>query len=68
MTGELRPYYKLAPLNKTTMYRDKHGIWHCRACEYGADKITGSDGTLDSWHDSWAPNFCPNCGAKVVGE
>lgn len=48
------------------MYRDIHGIWNCRACEEGADKITGNDGPLDSWIDSWAPNYCPYCGAKVL--
>lgn len=46
----------------TKMYRDEHGIWHCTACERGADVITGNDGELDSWHDSWAPNYCPYCG------
>ena len=50
------------------MYRDEEGNWHCRSCEDGSDKITGSDGTLDSWCDSWHPNYCPNCGAKVVDE
>lgn len=50
----------------TSMYRDKHGIWHCENCEHGADRLTGSDGALDAWEDSWAPNYCPNCGAKVV--
>lgn len=50
----------------TKMCRDEHGIWHCAACERGADVITGNDGELDSWHDSWAPNYCPYCGAKVV--
>lgn len=48
------------------MYRDQYGVWHCKACESGADTDTGSDGTLDAWHDSWAPNYCPHCGAKVV--
>jgi len=48
------------------MYRDEHGIWHCKSCESGADTDTGSDGALDSWNDSWAPNYCPNCGARVV--
>lgn len=46
------------------MYRDEHGIWHCAACERGADVITGNDGELDSWIDSWAPNYCPYCGRK----
>ena len=49
----------------TKMYRDEHGIWHCAACEHGADTITGSSGTLYSWNDSWAPNYCPHCGARV---
>ena len=48
------------------MRRDEHGVWHCLSCEKGADKITGNDGELESWHDSWPPNFCPYCGAKVV--
>lgn len=46
------------------MYRDEHGIWHCAACERGADVITGNDGELDSWIDSWAPNYCPYCGRR----
>lgn len=50
----------------TPMYRDNHGIWHCENCEHGADIWTGSNGALDAWEDSWAPNYCPNCGAKVV--
>lgn len=49
------------------MYRDEYGVWHCVACERGADTITGSSGTLDSWNDSWAPNYCPYCGARVRG-
>ena len=49
------------------MYRDEFGVWHCKECENGADKITGSSGELDSWNDSWSPNYCPNCGAKVYG-
>lgn len=48
----------------TKMYRDEHGIWHCAACERGADVITGNDGELDSWIDSWAPNYCPYCGRR----
>jgi len=50
------------------MHRDKYGVWHCSSCEKGADKITGSDGALESWNDSWPPNYCPYCGAKVVDE
>ena len=48
----------------TKMYRDEHGIWHCAACERGADVITGNDGELDMWNDSWAPNYCPYCGRR----
>ena len=40
------------------LYRDEFGVWNCKACGEA----------LDSWYDSWAPNYCPNCGAKVVGE
>ena len=47
------------------MYRDDSGIWHCKSCEGGADVLTGSDGELDAWNDSWSPNYCPNCGRKV---
>ena len=50
------------------MHRDKYGVWHCSSCEKGADKITGSDGALESWNDSWPPNYCPYCGAEVVDE
>ena len=50
------------------MYRDEDGVWHCKSCEDGADKITGSDGTLDNWCDSWHPNYCPNCGCRVKEE
>ena len=46
------------------MYRDEYGVWHCKACESGADVITGNNGELDSWHDSWAPNYCPYCGRR----
>ena len=46
-------------------YRDEYGVWHCSSCEKGADKITGSDGALESWNDSWPPNFCPMCGARI---
>ena len=46
-------------------YRDEYGIWHYSSCEKGADKITGNDGALESWIDSWPPNICPYCGAKV---
>ena len=48
------------------MYRDEHGTWHCESCENGGDNITGSDGVLDMWYDSWHPNYCPWCGAKVI--
>ena len=48
------------------MYRDDSGIWHCKSCEGGADVLTGSDGELDAWNDAWHPNFCPNCGRKVM--
>jgi len=51
--------------NECEMYRDEYGVWHCSSCEKGADKITGNDGTLESWNDLWPPNFCPYCGAKV---
>ena len=48
------------------MHRDEIGIWHCESCENGGDNITGSNGELDMWYDSWHPNFCPNCGARVI--
>ena len=54
------------PERTCKMYRDKWGDWHCKSCESGADKISGSDGELTSWCDSWPPNFCPYCGAKVI--
>lgn len=38
------------------MERDEDGEWHCLECNT----------TLESWCDSWAPDYCPNCGAKVV--
>ena len=47
------------------MRRDEYGEWHCSECERGADKLTGSDGIVE-WCDSWAPNYCPDCGARVV--
>ena len=47
------------------MYRDEHGIWHCKSCESGADKIMGSNGEMDEWCDSWHPVFCPYCGKRV---
>jgi rubrerythrin len=50
------------------MYRDQYGTWHCTECEKGADKISGNSGEIESWNDSWAPNFCPYCGAKVLSE
>lgn len=46
------------------MYRDEIGMWHCKACESGAD--SDGDGTLYEWCDSWAPNFCPLCGKQVL--
>lgn len=61
---ESRRYYQRETCE---MHRDKYGVWHCSSCEKGADKITGSDGALESWNDSWPPNFCPNCGRKVEG-
>ena len=48
------------------MYRDESGTWHCTSCENGGDNITGSDGELNMWYDSWHPNFCPHCGCKVI--
>ena len=48
------------------MYRDEIGIWHCKSCENCGDNTTGSNGELDMWYDSWHPNFCPNCGCKVI--
>ena len=56
------------PENATHMYRDEHGTWHCKSCENGGDNITGSNGELDMWYDSWHPNYCPWCGARVVEE
>lgn len=53
------------PERTCEMYRDEDGVWHCKSCEDGADKITGSDGELNNWCDSWHPNFCPNCGCRV---
>lgn len=50
------------------MTRDEHGTWHCSACEDGADTETGCNGALTSWNDSWAPNYCPYCGARRVDE
>ena len=54
------------PERTCKMYRDEHGTWHCESCENGGDNITGSDGVLDMWYDSWHPNYCPWCGAKIV--
>lgn len=49
-------------------YRDDSGVWHCANCEGGGDKITGGSGVLDSWIDSWAPNYCPDCGKRLRSE
>jgi len=46
------------------MHRDDHGVWHCSNCD---DAEMGGEGIV-SWCDSWAPDFCPNCGARVVDE
>lgn len=40
------------------MKRDTFGEWRCLACGE----------TISSWSDSWAPNYCPNCGARVLSE
>lgn len=44
------------------MHRDENGMWHCGNCD---DLERGGDG-IESWCDSWAPDFCPDCGARVV--
>lgn len=44
------------------MHRDENGMWHCSNCD---DLERGGDG-IESWCDSWAPDFCPDCGARVV--
>lgn len=58
---------RLAELIEPTceMYRDEYGVWHCKSCESGADKIMGSNGEMDEWCASWHPVFCPYCGKKV---
>lgn len=38
------------------MHRNEFGVWCCGSC--------GEE--LDSWNDGWAPDYCPNCGAKEV--
>ena len=38
------------------MHRNEFGVWCCESC----------DDELDSWNDGWAPDYCPNCGARVV--
>lgn len=59
--GDQRPY---VPERTCRMHRDEHGVWHCSNCD---DAERGGEGIV-SWFDSWAPDFCPNCGRKVVDE
>lgn len=61
--GETNPAKAIAAWNKRaertcTMERDADGGWSCLACGE----------TLSSWCDSWAPDYCPNCGARVLSE
>ena len=46
----------------------RHGRWidgdpYCPVC--GKDKFAGLD--ADVWAD-WKPDYCPNCGSKMIGE
>ena len=66
LDGRRGDYEVYTPERTCEMYRDNCGTWHCKSCEHGADTITGSGGVLESWSDSWPPNYCPNCGARVV--
>ena len=66
VTAKVADYVEPEPERTCKMYRDEHGTWHCESCENGGDNITGSDGVLDMWYDSWHPNFCPHCGCKVI--
>lgn len=40
-----------------TCVNDSERGFHCSACKFG---------DFDGFH-GYEPNFCPNCGAKVVG-
>lgn len=38
--------------------------WHCSRCDYDIEKVRKVDGYC---YDD-LPNFCPNCGVKMVGK
>lgn len=44
------------------MHRDERGTWHCDNCD---DSYRNGEGIVP-WYDSWEPDFCPDCGARVV--
>lgn len=44
------------------MHRDEHGTWHCGNCD---DSYRNGEGIVP-WYDSWEPDFCPDCGARVI--
>lgn len=44
------------------MHRDEHGTWHCGNCD---DSYRNGEGIVP-WCDSWEPDFCPDCGARVI--
>ena len=46
------------------MHRDEHGTWHCGNCD---DSYRNGEGIVP-WYDSWEPDFCPDCGARVIQE
>lgn len=46
------------------MHRDEHGTWHCGNCD---DSYRNGEGIVP-WYDSWEPDFCPDCGARVIAD
>ena len=46
------------------MHRDERWTWHCGNCD---DSYRNGEGIVP-WYDSWEPDFCPDCGARVVAD
>lgn len=58
---DMRSY---VPDRTCRMHRDEHGTWHCGNCD---DSYRNGEGIVP-WYDSWEPDFCPDCGARVIAD